>query len=124
MAVNSSSLRRSSPHTALTSSVPTPHLDGKHVVFGKLRSNRSLVRRIESLPTVSDKPNEPVMISAAGVLSEDEIQSEEEAKRAAQDRVAGEDIWEDWPADEEGVDVEKPEECLGVAQKLKEVGTK
>jgi peptidyl-prolyl isomerase D len=99
-------------------------LDGKHVVFGKLRSNRSLVRRIESLPTTSDKPNEPVTIAAAGVLTEDELKAEEETKKAAQSSGAGEDIWEDWPVDEEGIDVDKPEECLGVAEKLKDIGTK
>lgn len=31
---------------------------------------------------------------------------------------------QDYPADEEGVDAEKPEEALGVATKLKEIGTK
>ncbi|ORY33090.1 cyclophilin-like domain-containing protein [Naematelia encephala] len=106
--------------------VATPHLDGKHVVFGKVRSNRGLVRRIESLPTTSDKPNEPVVISAAGVLSEEEVQKEEEARKAAQEQASsgGEDIWEDYPVDEESVDVDKPEEALGVATKLKDIGTK
>jgi peptidyl-prolyl isomerase D len=106
----------------MATSVPTPHLDGKHVVFGKLRSNRSLVRQIESLPTESDKPLQDVMISASGVLSPDELAQEEEAKKAGQN--SNEDIWEDWPADEEGIDVDKPEECLVVADKLKEIGTK
>lgn len=75
-------------------SVPTPHLDGKHVVFGKVRSNRGLVRRIEALPTTSDKPNEAVVIAAAGVLSPEELQKEEEEKKAAQAGAAREDIWE------------------------------
>lgn len=31
---------------------------------------------------------------------------------------------QDYPIDEEGVDVDKPEEALGVATKLKDIGTK
>ncbi|RXK37434.1 peptidyl-prolyl cis-trans isomerase D [Tremella mesenterica] len=103
--------------------VPTPHLDGKHVIFGKVRTNRGLVRRIEALPTTSDRPNEEVKIVAAGVLTEEDLAKEEEERRSAQEGAAGEDIWEDYPADEEGVDTEKPEEALGVALKLKEIGT-
>ena len=109
--------------TRTHSSVPTPHLDGKHVVFGKVRSNKALVRQIENIPTTSDKPNEPVQIAAAGVLSEEELAKEAEAKKAAQEGAAGEDIWEDFPADEENIDVDKPEEVIVVAQKLKELGT-
>jgi peptidyl-prolyl isomerase D len=62
--------------------VPTPHLDGKHVVFGRLRSNKGLVRRIENLPTdAGDKPEEPVVIAAAGVYTPEEV-AEIDAKRA------------------------------------------
>jgi peptidyl-prolyl isomerase D len=108
----------------LTDSVDTPHLDGKHVVFGKVRSNKGLVRRIESLPTSSDKPLEPVIIAASGVLSPEEISQSEAERKKAQEASGGDDIWEDYPADEEGVDAEKPEEALSVAAKLKEIGTK
>ena len=78
----------------LLHSVPTPHLDGKHVVFGRVRTNRGLVRRIEDLPTTSDKPNQPVMIAAAGVLSPDELAKEEEERKSLQASSSGEDIWE------------------------------
>jgi peptidyl-prolyl isomerase D len=94
------------------------------VVFGKVRSNKGLVRRIENLPTTSDKPNEPVIIAASGVLSAADLAAEAEEKRAAQSNAGGEDIWEDHPADEEGIDVDKPEEALSVALKLKELGTR
>jgi len=63
-------------------------------VFGQVRSNKGLVRRIESLPTVSDKPNEPVIIASAGVLSEDEIKKADEERRKAQEASGGDDIWE------------------------------
>lgn len=104
-------------------SVPTPHLDGKHVVFGKVRSNKGLVRRIENIPTTSDKPNDEVLIASAGVLSEEDLAKEAEQKKAAQDSAAGEDIWEDYPDDEEGINADVPEEALSVATKLKDIGT-
>ncbi|WVN88033.1 peptidyl-prolyl cis-trans isomerase D [Cryptococcus depauperatus CBS 7841] len=103
--------------------VPTPHLDDKHVVFGRVLSNRSLVRHIENIPTQSDKPIEPVVIASAGVLSPEEIAQAEQAKKVAQTNPDG-DIWEDFPQDEEGIDSEKPQEALDVAQKLKDLGTK
>ena len=43
--------------------VPTPHLDGKHVVFGEVISGKSIVRQIENLPTQSDKPVKDVIIA-------------------------------------------------------------
>ncbi|KAI9906876.1 hypothetical protein PsorP6_003606 [Peronosclerospora sorghi] len=44
--------------------VPTPHLDGKHVVFGKVVEGFEIVKRVEELETEkSDKPVVPVVIS-------------------------------------------------------------
>lgn len=57
-------------------------------------------------------------------MSPEEIAQAEEERKKAQEASAGEDIWEDYPADEEGIDAEKPEEALSVAGKLKEIGTK
>ncbi|KAL1407579.1 peptidyl-prolyl cis-trans isomerase cpr6 [Vanrija albida] len=105
--------------------VPTPHLDGKHVVFGRVRANKALVRRIEDLETDNDKPLDPVVISSAGVLSQEEVDAEDaKRKRAAEAAASGtEDVWEDYPADDESVDAEKPEEALAVAATLKNLGT-
>jgi peptidyl-prolyl isomerase D len=64
-----------------------------------------------------------VTIAAAGVLSEEDLAKEAEQRKAAQDSSAGEDIWEDYPDDEEGIDADKPDEALSVATKLKEIGT-
>jgi len=43
--------------------VATPHLDGKHVVFGEVLSGKSTLRKIEDTKTDNtDKPGKPVVI--------------------------------------------------------------
>jgi len=49
--------------------VLTPWLDGKHVVFGKVLSGMSVVKRIEAVATNgNNKPLEPVIIKQSGSL--------------------------------------------------------
>jgi len=51
--------------------VPTKHLDGIHVVFGRVVKGMNLVKKIENLPTDSnDKPKQTVKIADCGVLDE------------------------------------------------------
>ncbi|KAJ3190826.1 hypothetical protein HDU82_003805, partial [Entophlyctis luteolus] len=48
---------------------PCPHLDGKHVVFGRLISGFDVFREIENVPTDSrDRPLDPVIIEHCGEL--------------------------------------------------------
>lgn len=51
---------------------PTPHLDGKHVVFGKVIEGLEIVKQIENLPTnSSDKPESTVKIADCGEIVEE-----------------------------------------------------
>lgn len=97
--------------------IATPHLDGKHVVFGELIQGKSIIRAVENTKTgENDKPVEDVVITDCGEL---DPSFEVEAK---QDDGTG-DIYEDYPDDEENVDHGKPEKGYEVCAKLKEIGT-
>lgn len=51
--------------------VPTPHLNGKHVVFGRVVRGMNTVRRLENTPTgAQDVPQSPCLISDCGVLDD------------------------------------------------------
>jgi peptidyl-prolyl isomerase D len=56
--------------------VPTPHLDNKHVVFGRVISGKSTVRLVEEAPVKGDKPDETIRIKDCGELAEDVVVEE------------------------------------------------
>lgn len=98
--------------------VKTPHLDGKHVVFGKVIAGKSLVRKIENLPTDSgDKPKEAVVIKSCGVLSPDEPLID-----PSQPGLVAGDTFEDYPTDQPGLKESDIQGHLDVMGKLKELG--
>ena len=51
---------------------PTPHLDGKHVVFGECVSGIETVRAMARVETATNnnRPYEPVVIADCGVVSQ------------------------------------------------------
>ncbi|GIL55522.1 hypothetical protein Vafri_11086 [Volvox africanus] len=56
--------------------VPTPHLNGKHVVFGRVLQGMGVVREIEQTETGDqDRPVQPVVISGCGEISEEQLEA-------------------------------------------------
>lgn len=51
--------------------VETPHLDNKHVVFGRVVEGIELVKQIENLDMEGSTPNDPVVIADCGELKVD-----------------------------------------------------
>ncbi|KAK7397924.1 peptidyl-prolyl cis-trans isomerase cpr6 [Neonectria punicea] len=75
--------------------VPTPHLDGKHVVFGEVVNGKSIVRQIENLATQSgDRPAKEALIANCGELVGDDATSADVKKPDSTG-----DPYEDFPED-------------------------
>ncbi|KAH8159753.1 hypothetical protein CIB48_g8497 [Xylaria polymorpha] len=98
--------------------VSTPHLDGKHVVFGEVKTGKSIVRQIENLRTQgSDKPVHDAVIADCGELTGP---ATEEIKTA--DPLG--DAYEDFPEDETAGAPLDATKILQIASDCKEFGNK
>jgi len=53
--------------------VSTPWLDGKHVVFGKVIEGRDIVTKIEGVGSQSGKTSQDVIITDSGELSKSDL---------------------------------------------------
>jgi peptidylprolyl isomerase len=48
--------------------VPTPHLDGKHTVFGAVTEGQDIVKAVEAVGSRDGKTSQKVTITDSGVL--------------------------------------------------------
>ncbi|KAF9438861.1 Peptidyl-prolyl cis-trans isomerase D [Entomortierella beljakovae] len=94
--------------------VPTPHLDNKHVVFGKVLKGISIVREIERAPKQEsgDGPLSPIIIADCGELAEGEDDG-------VPPPDAG-DKYADWPEDYDGP--KEDDDIVVIAKELKDIG--
>lgn len=101
--------------------VPTPHLDGKHVVFGEVLSGKSIVREIENMKTgANDTPEKEVVIADCG-----ELTGEDAANATAKAPDSTGDPYEDFPEDQKpGGEEFTGIEIVKIATELKDIGNK
>lgn len=97
--------------------VPTPHLNGKHVVFGRVIQGKSIVRQLERCEKgEQDKPVEDWVIEDCGELPAD--------YKVEEQKSADGDNYEDFLVDNDLIDVEKPSSVFTAVTTVKDVGTK
>lgn len=100
--------------------VPTPHLDGKHSVFGTLLAGKSVIRTVEHTPKgPNDKPELEVAITDCGEIPRGA------SLESYMVTDGTNDPFEDFPGDEASVQENDndPVPALKAAQKIKEIGT-
>lgn len=78
------------PHTASSqffiTTKKTPHLDGRHVVFGTVLEGWDVVRLIEMCGSSSGQPRRRVIIKKAGVLNNNESEPEKKNDKEKNDK--------------------------------------
>lgn len=100
--------------------VPTPHLNGKHVVFGEVIQGKNIVRELERCEKgESDRPVDDWVIADCGQLPDDYVP---EPHKVVDDGTG--DLYENVLEDDEKLDLQKPETVFEAVNFLKDLGTK
>jgi len=95
--------------------VPTPHLDGKHVVFGKVLKGMGIVHEIENTEKgENDAPKEIVVIDDVG-----ELKPGEDDGTAVDDGTG--DKYPSWPEDSD-TDLTDKDKVIEITGDLKNIG--
>lgn len=94
--------------------VPTPHLDGKHVVFGQVLKGMGVVKMLEAMDTKEDTPVKPCIIAECGEHKAGDDWG------VAPDDGSG-DAHPDFPEDSD-VDLKDVDKVLAVAEDVKNIG--
>uniref|UniRef100_A0A3P9NQ05 Peptidyl-prolyl cis-trans isomerase D n=1 Tax=Poecilia reticulata TaxID=8081 RepID=A0A3P9NQ05_POERE len=94
--------------------VPTPHLDGKHVVFGQVLKGIGVVKMLESLETTEDTPIKPCIIADCGEHKDGDSWG------AAPDDGTG-DAHPDFPEDSD-IDFKDVSTIVSTAEDVKNIG--
>jgi len=95
--------------------VPTPHLDGKHVVFGKVLKGMGIVHEIENTEKgENDAPKQLVVIDDAG-----ELKPGDDDGTAVDDGTG--DKYPSWPEDSD-MDLTDKDKVIEITADLKNIG--
>ncbi|XP_057706703.1 peptidyl-prolyl cis-trans isomerase D [Corythoichthys intestinalis] len=94
--------------------VPTPHLDGKHVVFGQVLKGMGVVKMLEAVDTNDDNPVKPCVIADCGEHKDGDSWG------AAPSDGTG-DVHHDFPEDSD-VNFKDVDKVLFVAEDIKKIG--
>nr|XP_006629535.1 PREDICTED: peptidyl-prolyl cis-trans isomerase D [Lepisosteus oculatus] len=94
--------------------VPTEHLDGKHVVFGQVLKGMGVVKILEAMETKDDAPVKPCVIADCG-----ELKQGDDWGIAPNDEEG--DTYPDFPEDSD-IHFKDVDKILSVAEDVKNIG--
>lgn len=103
--------------------VKTPHLDGKHVVFGKVVQGMGVLKELENTAVDErDRPKKACVIANCGELEEDEETQVSPASAPALAADGTADVFPNYPEDALDLNVKDKELFLRVISTIKDAG--